>query len=87
MVSRIPSIGRLVSCPCRTFAGPAAGRIRLESVCLPTAKDKMVRDFYRRMGFTLTAESAAKREFELRLEAFQPVPTKIKIVRRAYEPG
>jgi predicted enzyme involved in methoxymalonyl-ACP biosynthesis len=54
---------------------------------LPTPKNEMVRDFYGRMGFTLTAESATKREFELRLETFQPVPTKIKIVRRAYEPG
>jgi len=47
----------------------------------------MVRDFYARMGFTLATESAAKREFELRLETFQPVPTKIKNIRRAYEPG
>ena len=49
------------------------------------AKNEMVRDFYARMGFTLTAESETKREFELRLESFQPVPTKIKIIRRAYE--
>ena len=60
---------------------------RLEGVFLPTPKNGMVRDFYGRMGFTLTAESETKREFELRLEAFQPVPTKIKIVHRAYEPG
>ena len=46
----------------------------------------MVRDFYARIGFTLTAESAAKREFELNLDTFSPVPTKIKITRRAYEP-
>ena len=54
---------------------------------LPTAKNEMVRDFYGRMGFTLTAESETKREFELRLENFQPRPTKIQIVRRAYEPS
>jgi FkbH-like protein len=60
---------------------------RLEGVFLPTPKNEMVRDFYGRMGFTVTAESETKREFELRLETFQPVPTKIKIVRRAYEPG
>jgi FkbH-like protein len=54
---------------------------------LPTPKNEMVRDFYSRMGFTLTAESETKREFELRLDAFQPVLTKIKIVRRAYEPS
>jgi len=60
---------------------------RLEGVYLPTAKNEMVRDFYGRMGFTLTAESETKREFELRLETFQPVPTKIKNLRRAYEPS
>jgi hypothetical protein len=48
---------------------------------------KMVRDFYARMGFTLTAESETKREFELRLENFQPIRTKIKIARRTYEPS
>lgn len=60
---------------------------RLEGVFLPTPKNEMVRDFYSRMGFTLTAESETKREFELRLEPFQPIPTRIKITRRAYEPG
>ena len=58
---------------------------RLLGVYLPTAKNEMVRDFYGWMGFTLTAESETKREFELRLDAFQPVPTKIKTIRRAYE--
>lgn len=52
---------------------------------LPTPKNEMVRDFYAKMGFTLTTESETKREFELRLENFQPVATKIKIVRHAYE--
>jgi len=60
---------------------------RLEGAFLPTPKNEMVRDFYARMGFTLTTESEAKREFELRLESFQPAQTKIKIVRRAYEPS
>ncbi len=59
--------------------------LRLEGAFLPTPKNEMVRDFYLRMGFTLTAESETKREFELRLENFLPVPTKIKIIRRAYE--
>lgn len=54
---------------------------------LPTPKNEMVRDFYGRMGFTLTSESETKREFELRLENFQPIETKIKILRRAYEPS
>ena len=49
------------------------------------AKNEIKRDFYAKMGFTLTAESETKREFELRLETFQPRPTKIKIVRHAYE--
>jgi FkbH-like protein len=63
------------------------GCTRLEGIYLPTPKNEMVRDFYGRMGFTLTSDSDTKREFELRLETFQPIPTKIKIVRRAYEPG
>ncbi len=66
------------------FAG-SRNCTRLEGVYLPTAKNEMVRDFYRRMGFTLTSESDIKREFELRLENFRPVPTKIKITRRAYD--
>jgi FkbH-like protein len=61
------------------------GCVRLEGTYLPTPKNEMVRDFYGRMGFTLTSESEAKREFELRLEGFQPVATKIRIRRRAYE--
>ncbi len=60
---------------------------RLEGIFLPTAKNEMVRDFYGRMGFTLTSEAETKRAFELRLENFQPIPTKIKITRRAYEPS
>lgn len=63
----------------------ARGCTRLAGVYLPTPKNEMVRDFYGRMGFTLTAESETKREFELRLENFQPIPTKIKIARHAYE--
>jgi FkbH-like protein len=63
------------------------GCARLEGVYLPTAKNEMVRDFFTRMGFTLTVESEIKREFVLRLKKFQPIPTKIKIMRRAYEPN
>jgi len=63
----------------------ARGCIRLEGVYLPTAKNEMVRDFYSRMGFTLTRETEAAREFELKLDQFQPIPTKISIARRAYE--
>lgn len=60
---------------------------RLEGIYLPTAKNEMVRDFYPRMGFALTAETPAKREFVLNLETFQPPPTHIKIIRQAYEPN
>ena len=65
----------------------ARGCHRLEGVYLPTAKNDMVRDFYSRMGLTLTAESETKREFELNLANFQTIPTKINIARRAYEPS
>ena len=54
---------------------------------LPTPKNEMVRDFYARMGFTLTTESETKREFALKLDTFQSIPTKIKITHRAYEPS
>jgi FkbH-like protein len=63
------------------------GCARLEGVYLPTPKNEMVRDFYPRMGFSLTRENGNGREFELKLDAFQDVPTKIKITRRAYEPA
>jgi FkbH-like protein len=60
------------------------GCLSLLGTYLPTPKNEMVRDFYARMGFTLTSESETKREFELRLESFQPRETKIRIVRQAY---
>jgi len=63
------------------------GCLRLEGLYLPTAKNEMVRDFYPRMGFTVTAENEKLREFELILKSFQPVLTKIKVTRRAYEPN
>jgi FkbH-like protein len=58
---------------------------RLQGIYLPTAKNEMVRDFYSRMGFSLISENEQSREFELKLDTFQPVPTKIKIIRRAHE--
>lgn len=61
--------------------------VRLEGIYLPTPKNEMVRDFYSRMGFSLIRENEAAREFELKLDTFQPVPTRIKIIRRAYEPS
>jgi len=65
----------------------ARGCHRLEGLYLPTAKNGMVRDFYGRMGLTLTAESDTRRVFELTLENFQPRPTRITLTRRAYEPS
>jgi FkbH-like protein len=65
----------------------ARGCARLEGVYLPTAKNEMVRDFYPRMGFSLIRENGTGREFELKLDRFHTIPTKIKITRRAYEPG
>lgn len=58
---------------------------RLEGVYLPTPKNDMVRDFYSRMGFSLTKEDAARRDFELKLDGLHPIDTKIKIVCRAYD--
>ncbi len=63
----------------------ARGCAKIEGVYLRTAKNEMVRDFYKIMGFTLTAEEENSREFELALEKFEPLPTRIKITRRAYE--
>lgn len=61
------------------------GCSRLEGVYLPTAKNDMVRDFYSRMGFSLVREDHQSREFELNLDTFQAIPTKIKVMRRAYQ--
>jgi FkbH-like protein len=59
--------------------------VKIKGVYLRTAKNEMVRDFYGNMGFTLTAEDENLREYELALEKFGPLPTRIKITRRAYE--
>ena len=37
------------------------------------------------LGFTLTRDGETRREFELDVDAFAEIPTKIRIVRRAYE--
>ena len=51
----------------------------LAGVYLPTAKNEMVFDFYGRMGFTLTAASPDRREYELALAGWQPRQTHIKL--------
>ncbi|PWU18515.1 MAG: hypothetical protein C5B50_08905 [Verrucomicrobia bacterium] len=61
------------------------GCARLEGVYLPTSKNGMVRDFYDRMNFTLRSEAESKREYDLSLDRFQPIPTRIKIRQRTYE--
>jgi FkbH-like protein len=60
----------------------ALGCTKLEGLYLPTAKNEMVRDFYPRMGFSLTHEDEGGRKFELSLASFQPIPTKIQITHR-----
>jgi FkbH-like protein len=67
--------------------GKARNCAQLEGIYLPTAKNEMVRDFYSRMGFTLISESEKARDFQLPLETFRTIPTKIKIIRHAHEPS
>jgi FkbH-like protein len=61
------------------------GCVKIRGVYLPTAKNEMVREFYQTMGFTLTAEAENSRCFELALEKFEPLPSRINVTRRAYE--
>jgi predicted enzyme involved in methoxymalonyl-ACP biosynthesis len=63
----------------------ARGCTKIEGLYLRTAKNEMVRDFYGTMGFTLLAEDENTRRYELPCAAFTPLPTRIKIARRAYE--
>ena len=58
----------------------------LHGVYLRTAKNEMVSDFYLKMGFRLLHDSTDTREFEFDITESQPIPTKIKILHRAYEP-
>jgi len=57
----------------------------LEGVYLPTAKNEMVRDFYPRLGFISIAQHGECSKFELPIGNFHPLPTKIRVLRRAYE--
>jgi len=58
---------------------------RLRGMYVPTSKNEMVRDFYGRMNFTLRSETESKREYDLSLDQFQPMTTRIKIRQRTYE--
>lgn len=59
---------------------------RLFGIYLPTPKNDMVRDFYPRMGFKTIEESPAASRFALELAGFEPIVTKIKVVRRSAQP-
>jgi len=59
---------------------------RLEGIYRPTPKNGMVREFYLKMGFNLVYRDETSTRYELPIEHYQPRPTRIKIVRRAYEP-
>jgi FkbH-like protein len=61
------------------------GCTKIVGVYLHTAKNEMVCDFYGNMGFTLTVENENSREFELALEKFEALATRIQVIRRAYE--
>jgi FkbH-like protein len=61
------------------------GCTKINGTYLRTKKNEMVRDFYGNMGFTLTAEDEDSRHYELALENIEPLPSQIKIIRRAYE--
>lgn len=52
-----------------------AGCERIRGLYLPTAKNGMVSDLYQRLGFQSVNESAELSEFELLVEAFNPLST------------
>jgi predicted enzyme involved in methoxymalonyl-ACP biosynthesis len=61
------------------------GCARIRGVYLPTKKNRMVEDLYARMGFSLVADEADRREFELEVAGYRAAETKIAIVREAVE--
>jgi len=54
---------------------------RLEGTYRATPKNEMVRDFYPRMGFQTRSMSPDGGDFVLDLASFQPLSTKITILR------
>lgn len=62
----------------------ARGCTRLLGIYIPTPKNEMVRDFYPRMGFTLSTQHQDSAEYERSLAAFQAIPNKIQITQHAY---
>jgi FkbH-like protein len=70
-------LGREVEQACLNVmaaAAHAAGAARLTGQYRPTAKNAMVRDLYRRLGFTLLSDEAGTTHWELLLDRWQPVP-------------
>jgi FkbH-like protein len=61
------------------------GCTRVKGVYLRTPKNEMVLDLYPKMGFKTLLDNHDRREFEMSVNGFQSLPTKIKVVRRAYE--
>ncbi len=74
------------------------GAKRIRGVYLPTAKNGMVKDHYSSLGFTPVLESPtpnpqpltpaqppAPALFELETQTYQPKPTKIRMIERAYD--
>ncbi|UPK32333.1 HAD-IIIC family phosphatase [Bradyrhizobium sp. 186] len=62
-----------------------AGCARVRGIYLPTAKNGIVASIYEEFGFVHTEDSAARKEFELKVEKYQRRSTKIRVTRRAYE--
>ena len=61
------------------------GCSKVKGLYLRTAKNEMVLDLYSRMGFLLTLDGPDRREFGRAVPDYRPIPTKIRVVRRAYE--
>ncbi|MBA2525653.1 MAG: HAD-IIIC family phosphatase [Pyrinomonadaceae bacterium] len=59
---------------------------QIRGVYIPTAKNQLVRNLYPRMGFQKLTETETHSQFSYELETFKPFPTRIEIVRRAYDP-
>jgi FkbH-like protein len=67
----------------RLARGRGAAVVR--GVCLPTAKNGMVRGHYTALGFATASESEDRCEFTLDAAGYEPRPTHIRILERAYD--
>jgi len=64
----------------------AAGCTKVRGIYVPTAKNAMVAGIYEDFGLARNHTSAQK-QFELEVSNYTPRATKIRLVRRAYEPS